>query len=189
MYTFKSTRADGQSLIHTINLMLGDDVTGVELGVGRAVTTCTLLQNCPSLKIFAVDSWKPYSDYLKEPYDNLPGVEFDEKEIEFVKLTALHNIRYSGCSDRVRVLNMSSDEAVNNFIDNSLDFIFFDAHVTLSQLENDLEIWYSKVRKNGLVAVHDAHIPVVADLVDYFRQKHNITSKLSIFDETYAWVK
>ena len=38
--------ADGISLVPVINLMLGSDVVGAEIGVGHARTTCTLLQNC-----------------------------------------------------------------------------------------------------------------------------------------------
>ena len=66
MYTFNTKEADGQSLVHLINLMLGDNITGAEVGAATALTSCTLLQNCPSLKLYVIDAWKPFMDYIKD---------------------------------------------------------------------------------------------------------------------------
>ena len=151
MYVFNSKKADGQSLIPIINLMLGDNVIGAELGVARALTTCTLIQNCPKIKkLYAIDKWEPYKDYIKIPYDNNAGMDVKKADIEFIKLTALHNIKYSGFADRIQVMNMDSREAVKQIEDDSLDFIFLDAHLTIEQLDQDLHDWFSKVKTNGM---------------------------------------
>jgi hypothetical protein len=44
---------------------LGDDLTGIMLGVGEAVCSCLLLQECPTIKkIDLVDKYIPYEDYI-----------------------------------------------------------------------------------------------------------------------------
>ena len=189
MYFFNSKNADGQGLVHLINLMLGDDAVGAEVGVFRGITTCTLVQNCPGIKkLYAIDSWVPYTDYIKEPYNSIPSLVFDKKDIEFVKLTALHNIEYSGASERVQVIEMESNEAAKLFDDNFLDFIFLDAHLTIEQLHQDLVVWCSKVRPGGIIAVHDTNIKEVHTAVlDYIKIK-NIKSKISIFCDTIIWL-
>ena len=125
MYIFNNNNADGNSLVPVINLLLGDNVVGAEVGIFNALTTCTLVQNCPNIKkLYAIDCWKPYEDYMKEPYTDTPALVFDEKSIEFRKLTALHNIKYSGVSDRIKVMDMDSNDAVKEIEDNELDFVF-----------------------------------------------------------------
>ena len=119
MYIFNNNNADGNSLVPVINLLLGDNVVGAEVGILKALTTCTLVQNCPNIKkLYAIDCWKPYEDYMKEPYTDTPALVFDEKSIEFRKLTALHNIKYSGVSDRIKVMDMDSNDAVKEIEDN-----------------------------------------------------------------------
>ena len=190
MYTFNTKEADGQSLVHLINLMLGDNITGAEVGAATALTSCTLLQNCPSLKLYVIDAWRPFMDYIKDPYDkHTPCLVFDEKRIEYHKMIALHNIKYSGCIDRAIVMQMDSNEACQHFENDSLDFVFLDAHLTVEQLDNDLDIWYKKVRKGGLFAVHDTDVSVVTNSIDIFRSLNKITNKLSVFDRTHVWCK
>ena len=43
-------QCDIQSIIHCINLQ-GKDLVGVEVGVFFAKSFCTLLQNCPNIKL------------------------------------------------------------------------------------------------------------------------------------------
>ena len=67
-YNFKDAQYDVKSLIHLFNLQ-GKELVGLELGVLRAESFCSILQNCPNIKtLYGVDSWKPYTDILGEPY-------------------------------------------------------------------------------------------------------------------------
>ena len=190
MYRFNDKRVDGQSLIPIINLMLGDEVVGAEVGSFRADSACTIMQNCPSIKkLYVIDSWKPYTDFIKEPYDNTPGRVLAEHEIEIIKFYAFHNIKYSGCVDRIQVMEMDSNDAALQIETNSLDFVFLDAHLTIEQLENDLNVWHSKVRTGGIIAVHDTHVGSVEQTILKFRSDNNINNRLSIFDQMHMWLK
>jgi len=188
-YNFKDAPTDIRSLIHCINLH-GNDLIGLELGVFKAESFCTVLQNCPNIKeLHGVDFWLPYVDCLKEPYDGTPGYEVDEKSIEFIKLTALHNIKYSGHEDKAFIHIGNSNEVVNNFPDETFDFIFVDTYMTLEQAQKDLELWYPKVKKGGLFTGHDWNSTAIQQAVYEFREKNNIQNTLSTFDNSFIWVK
>lgn len=189
-YMFNSKHVDGQSLIHAINLMLGDNLVGAEVGVYTAQTFCTLLQNCPGIKkLIGVDSYRPYQDFIKEPYDGTSDFGKDQKEIDFIRLTAMHNITFSGHADKVLFLEQDSSEAVKQIDDESLDFVFLDAYLSLEQAEKELAEWFGKVKPGGLVSGHDWHCSAVRQVVTNFRTQHNIGSRMSVFDDTWVWRK
>ena len=104
-YNFKDAQFDVKSLIHLFNLQ-GKDLIGLELGVLRAESFCSILQNCPNVKtLYGVDSWKPYTDILGEPYS------MTEQQQEMHKFTAQHLIKYSGLKDKAVIIEKDSVEA------------------------------------------------------------------------------
>ena len=189
-YDFIDAPSDVKSLIHSINLH-GDNLVGLELGVFRGASFCTLLQNCPNIKtLYGIDSWQPYKDYLKDPYDgNTWAYDMDEKEIKFIRLQALHNIEYSGYKQKAVIIEKDSDDALDDFQDQSLDFIFVDAYMTYEQAVNDMEKWYPKLKEGGLFTGHDYHISAIKNAVAYFRKSQNINSRMSTFDKCFIWKK
>lgn len=190
MYRIDKKDIAAQSLIHAMNLILPINAVGLEIGTHIATTTCGLVQNCQHIKtLYTVDSWKPYTDYLKPQCDGEPNYVVDEKQIEYFKLVAYHHIKFSGVQEKIVVLEMDSNEALNHFQDNSLDFIFLDAQLTKKQMENDLKLWYPKLKTGGLFAGHDwfsdgVHLPVLQFIKD-----NNIQCTLSVFDNAFVWKK
>jgi hypothetical protein len=61
--------------------------------------------------------------------------------------------------------------------------------MTYEQCVVDIEGWFSKVRQGGLFAGHDWNSTVVKKAVYEFRAKNNITGHLSVFDNTWCWLK
>ena len=188
-YDFKDCKSDIQSIVHVINL-LGKELVGAEVGVFRAVSFCTLLQNCPNIKtLFGIDSYKPYTDFLKEPYDGSPAYSISQREIDCIKLTAIHNIQYSGHVEKSILFEEDSTIALQHFKNNSLNFIFLDTCMTYEQAKKDITEWEPKVKKGGLVAGHDWNSNAVQRAVNEFRYEFNITSTMSTFDNTWCWIK
>jgi hypothetical protein len=115
--------------------MPNESLIGAEIGVMYAKSFCTFLQQCPKIKkMYGVDSYKPYTDYLKIVYDGTPGFIIDEKASENIKLVAMHNIKWSEYAEKVEFLEMDSTDATNLILDGELDFIFLDAYLTPQQL-------------------------------------------------------
>lgn len=188
-YVFESKEVYGQGLIHLINLLFKDNVIGAEVGIGSATNFCTLLQQCPNIKtLYGVDQFKPYSNFLKERYDGI-GIPFDEKQLDFVRLTAFHNIKYSGFAEKAIIIEEDSITASKQIEDNSLDFIFLDAHSTPQQAKNDLVAWHAKVKDGGIISGHDWFSSDVRKVVSDFRFKNQVSNTLSTFDNVWAWIK
>lgn len=189
-YNFNDKCVDGQSIIHLINLLPQESVVGAEIGVFAAKTFCTFLQQCNNIsKLYGVDSYKPYSDYLKIQYDGTPAYSVDEKQIEAIKQAAYHNIKWSGYQEKAEFLEMDSSEAALQITDNELDFVFVDTYMTEDQVFNDLNDWYSKVRPGGIFSGHDWNCDSVQNAVNRFRHNNNIETRMSCFDATWVWIK
>jgi hypothetical protein len=187
---FRDKKADGQSLVHLINL-LGPDTVGVEVGVDRAWTHCTLIECCPNLKtLYGIDSYKPYKDYHVYNYDGVTVAHtYEQRHVDAAKEAALRNIALCVNADKSKMLFVDSVDALSLFADNSIDFVFLDAGMTLELYEQDIRDWYPKVRLGGIVSGHDWDGSAVQIGVKRFIEQHNITSTLSTFDNTWVFIK
>ena len=74
-------------------------------------------------------------------------------------------------------------EVVNNYEDNSIDFLFIDASHNYEDVLKDIKLWYHKVKHDGIIAGHDYNIgdfPGVFQAVnDYFGRENIRISKWS----------
>ena len=180
---------DVKSIIHCINLH-GDNLVGAEIGVHVGESFLTLLQTCPNIsKLYGVDPYVPYIDYLKEEGQSFDPMVVDEKEIEYIKLVSYHRQKYSGHEDKIVFYEMDSIEASKKVEDKSLDFIFIDSYCSFEQAKDDIKVWYPKVKDGGIFAGHDWNMPLVRLAVTKFRENENIKSRMSTYDDTWIWYK
>ena len=180
---------DVKSIIHCINLH-GDNLVGAEIGVHVGESFLTLLQTCPNIsKLYGVDPYVPYIDYLKEEGQSFDPMVVDEKEIEYIKLVSYHRQKYSGHEDKIVFYEMDSIEASKKVEDKSLDFIFIDSYCSFEQAKDDIKVWYPKVKDGGIFAGHDWNMPLVRLAVTKFRENENINSRMSTYEDTWIWYK
>ena len=180
---------DIKSIIHCINLH-GDNLVGAEIGVHLGQSFLTLLQTCPNIsKLYGVDPYGPYVDYLKEDGQSYDPMVVDEKEIEYIKLVSYHNQKFSGHKDKIVFYEMDGNAASKKVKDKSLDFIFIDSYCSFEQAKNDIKVWYPKVKDGGIFAGHDWNMPLVRLAVTKFRENENIKSRMSTYDDTWIWYK
>ena len=180
---------DVKSIIHCINLH-GDNLVGAEIGVHVGESFLTLLQTCPNIsKLYGVDPYVPYIDYLKEEGQSFDPMVVDEKEIEYIKLVSYHRQKFSGHKDKIVFYEMDSIEASKKVEDKSLDFIFIDSYCSFEQAKDDIKVWYPKVKDGGIFAGHDWNMPLVRLAVTKFRENENIKSRMSTYDDTWIWYK
>lgn len=121
------------------------DIIGVEIGVERGLGSDWLLSNLSFKKLYGIDPYLPYSD---------PDVHHsnDENQAESNKQAALQLLaKYSN----FELIQKTSDDAVTQFEDSSIDFIFIDGQHTYEQCKKDILNYYPKVKTGGLFAGHD----------------------------------
>ena len=115
---------------------------GAEVGVYRGRFTEALCAGVPGLELTGIDAWKIYDSYNEYAVDDLENEAFEEAKARTKKYN-------------VKLIKAWSMDAVKDFADESLDFVFIDANHDFEHVVEDIAAWSKKVRKGGIVCGHD----------------------------------
>lgn len=115
---------------------------GVEVGTDRGGYAKDICSRYPELKLYTIDPWLPYNEG-KEEKNEMNMIEF---EYEARRLLAPYNCE---------IIKKTSMEAVEDFKDESIDFVFIDGNHEYPFVLEDIEEWTKKVKKGGIVCGHD----------------------------------
>jgi len=124
------------------------DIIGVEIGVFEADHALSLLENLDIKKLYLVDPYIMYDDNLEaiKHYGNdLPTI-IDAKEVAYNKLK-----KYK---DKIIWIEEFSDKATN-YIPDNLDFVYIDGNHQEEYVRLDIESYFDKVCKGGVIGGHD----------------------------------
>ena len=136
---------------------------GIEIGTADGHTTDFLLRNLSDLQLFGIDPYTVYQDWDKVYKNNK-----NEQEKFLMRVSPYMNEK------KYTHLLMTSDQAIDKFTDDSIDFVFIDGLHTYDQVLKDCENYYSKLKVGGLFSGHDYHtINDVKKAVDEFATKLN----------------
>ena len=137
---------------------------GVELGVASGKYLEVLCKSNPDMKFFGVDPWMPlngYFDYVfkktfKTLYDGAVETMKPYTNYEFIQKISM--------------------DAINDFEDESIDFVYIDANHEYNFVMEDIIGWTKKVKKGGIICGHDykrgsshRHMRVVEAVNDYIK--------------------
>jgi len=113
---------------------------GVEVGVERGLYSEVLCR--AGLELTCVDGWRAYRGYRDH---------VDQGKLDGFYEEAYARLRPFGA----RIMRKFSLEAVQDFADGSLDFVYLDGNHDLPNVINDIHAWGRKVRVGGILAGHD----------------------------------
>lgn len=113
---------------------------GAEVGVAQGHHAATLCEAIPGVKLYCVDVWSRYPGY-KEYTDRI-----DRYFLEAYDRLERFN---------TELVQKFSMDAVKDFKDNSLDFVYIDGAHDFKNVAMDLCEWSKKVRPGGIVFGHD----------------------------------
>lgn len=116
---------------------------GAEIGVAQGLYNEILCKENPQAKIYGIDPWLAYEDY--RDYTS------QRKLTGFYEATEVRLVPY----ENYELVRKFSMEALDDFDDESLDFIYLDGNHTLPFIINDIIQWTKKVRVGGIVSGHD----------------------------------
>lgn len=111
--------------------------TGAEIGVNKGEYGRVLCK--VGLKMYGVDCWENYVGYKRVGTYKSSYEEACEN---------LKRLDYT-------IIKKYSMDALKDFEDNSLDFVYIDANHTLPYVCMDIFGWERKVRKGGIISGHD----------------------------------
>jgi hypothetical protein len=169
-------------LIGIANL-LPKDSTCVELGVADGIFSKDILNYLNPKQLFLIDPWKIGHDKNSNVTHyswGLPTAYSNEEGFLKVKNSYLKEIE----SGKVIIKRGFSYEMVSTFPDKFFDFIYIDACHLYECVKFDLNSYFPKLKKNGLICGHDyakgANFGVI-EAVDEFAKNNNL--KWSIKNE------
>jgi len=116
-----------------------------EVGVRSGKNLFKLMRCNPELMV-AVDIWKNDGD----PAHNDIGLSQIELDKQYASILEASTKR-----PNLQVLRMYSHEAAEEFEDGFFDFVYIDADHTYEGAKLDIQAWYPKIRKNGILSGHD----------------------------------
>jgi len=130
---------DLADLFHELNYKVG-----VELGVAKGEYSEIICKANPQAKLYSID---PYTTEAYEPGTNITRQTMFDDDYEF----AVNRLKPYNCE----VVRKTSEEALKDFEDNSLDFVYIDANHDFYNFTFDLHFWLKKVREGGIMSGHD----------------------------------
>lgn len=118
---------------------------GAEIGVFDGYFSEHLCKTIPGLKLYSVDAWEVYPGYRDHRFESsMRNAEAKAKE---------RLAKYD-----VEIIKKFSVDAVKDFEDESLDFVYIDGNHEYKYVKEDIEVWAPKVRKGGIVAGDDYYM-------------------------------
>jgi len=157
---YKASREELGSIIKQLGY-----TTGAEIGVYKGAYTKALLD--AGLTVYGIDPWRAFkgqgrTQQRQERQDFLYG----------------HTQRYLKeyiDKGKCKLIRKTSQEALDDFKDKSLDFVYIDGDHTFGHVAQDIYQWSKKVKTGGIIAGHDyfltpiharnvwCHVKVVVD--------------------------
>lgn len=114
---------------------------GVEIGVYKGDYSEILCE--AGLKIYSIDPWMAYPEYH--------GLRSDQARFERNFERAKRRLRKYDCT----IIRKTSMEAVKDFKDKSMDFVYIDGNHDFMHVTEDIWEWSKKVKPGGIIAGHD----------------------------------
>ena len=137
-------------------------LVGVEIGVAGGVNANNILETLRIKKLYLVD---PYLPYLQD----------GSLRTSYRDAFPIAKERLSKFGDKIQFILRKSSEAIDDVPDN-LDFVYIDGNHTYEFVKSDIELYYPKLRKGGVIGGHDfsAMFLGVCRAVLEFAEKNNV---------------
>ena len=157
---------------------LPEDSTCLEIGVLNGEFSTNILEQINPRKLCLVDPWKQGSDKNGEEtvFESSYGKKFtawsNGDHLQEVK-EKFHNEITKG---QVSIQVGYSYDVVEEFPDNYFDFIYIDGCHLYGCVKSDLNTYWPKLKKGGLMCGHDYHdnYPGVIKAVEEFKPMHGL---------------
>lgn len=118
---------------------------GCEVGVCKGPNARNMLDIIPNLKLHCVDCWSVVSGKKR----------WSQKRQKSYYLQMKRNLKPYRENGQAHIIKKYSMEAVGDFENNSLDFVYIDARHEFDWVMRDIIEWSKKVRKDGIISGHD----------------------------------
>ena len=152
---------------------------GVEIGTYKGEFAEVIAKS--GLELYGVDPWLSYPNYLYFSKYEQDQVVLNEQYEESKRVLKPY--------PNAHLIRKMSMDALEDFEDESLDFVYIDGNHTFRYVAEDIAEWTKKVKKGGIVCGHDYFYgrpsSVVRYVVDAYVAAHAI-QKLYILGRKHS---
>lgn len=142
----------------------------VEVGTWKGMSACymavEIINSGKNIKFDCVDTWEFVDSSLE-----IRQEQFNIGENQVNNLFQIFQSNIEPVKDRIGIVKSLSWDGAKNYEDNSIDFVFIDAAHDYESVTKDLNAWYPKLKKDGIIAGHD-YVPtcgVYSAVNDFFK--------------------
>lgn len=153
-------------------------IVGMEIGVASGWNIHHFLSSIPNLHLVGVDPYLPYQDW-----NSYIGEDILEAQYQ---AAIKNNEKFEG---RFLIVRDKCENILDDYPDESLDYIFIDGDHSEEAVYRDCKNFYSKVRKGGIFSGHDYGLPGVNAGLNKFRLEGNYPSISTCSDNVWYWIK
>lgn len=129
---------------------------GVEVGTHRGEFANILLQLWKGTRLYCIDPWQNLPEYTYQAQFLWGGGNRHEDYV-------MAKTKLKVYEDRCQLIKLVSAEAVKTFDDGLLDFVYLDGNHEPPYVEEDIRLWWPKIRDGGVLAGHDIICPGETD--------------------------
>ena len=155
-----------------------ETIVGLEIGVASGWTMNHFLQNLPNLRLTGIDPYTGYMDGDREITQDMLDAQY---------LAAQDNIL--DFAPRGKILRGYSQDFVNSFEDESLDYIFIDGDHSYEGALRDCELFFPKIKNGGVFAGHDWSFEGVQKAVNEFKDRNGSPNIRIVGVDVWYWIK
>lgn|SRR3990167_5173464 len=154
-----------------IGKKLGQSLIGAEIGVDKGLNA-----------IFILETLKPTLLYLIDPWNNFLDIQSGEIIGEAQYQETIKKLEHYSNKEIIRDI---SENACKRFKDEELDFVYIDGDHCFDAVWGDINRWFLKIKKGGILAGHDYHEGIwgVVSAVNIFCEKN----KLPLYLQGQDW--
>jgi len=147
------------------------NLVGLEIGTDKGINARNILDVLDIKTLYLVDA------YIPVKYES--GFYVNWSPHYKIAIQTLKNY-----TNQIKFIIKKSEEAVGN-IPNNLDFVYIDGNHDYDFVKNDLELYYPKVKKGGIIGGHDFSTSTlgVCKAVLEFARKEN----LKLYGKEWDW--
>lgn len=148
-FGFRLIQYNIRSFDRNLKRMGKKDLVGIEIGVHDGDHAIDIMENLPVKKLYLIDPWISYKDYdesVGNPRKTTNALN------ERMEVTRKLMKKYG---NKVVLIRKFSEDAANQFKDESVDFVYIDGNHQYEFVKKDLEKYYPKVKKGGVIGGDD----------------------------------
>lgn len=126
----------------------------VEIGTAYGIGSLILLSGSEGI-VTTIDNHKYYRPYYENEHHQITPDE---------KWKIINNYLQLFSNNRIKVIKNDSVKEAENWKNESIDLLYIDGDHSYSQVLMDYRTWLSKVKKDGVILLHDIDKPGIKKL-------------------------